>query len=67
MHLMYYVGENGERKYTLKKRGPKGQPSFSAHPARFSVDDKYSRERITLKKRFGLLPTQQAPLKKTLE
>ncbi|EFA81681.1 Nop10 family protein [Heterostelium album PN500] len=55
MHLMYYV-ENGERKYTLK--GPKGQFAYSAHPARFSVDDKYSRERIALKKRFNVLLTQ---------
>ncbi|KAK6927421.1 H/ACA ribonucleoprotein complex, subunit Nop10 [Dillenia turbinata] len=30
---------------------------------RFSPDDKYSRQRILLKKRFGLLPTQQAPPK----
>jgi H/ACA ribonucleoprotein complex subunit 3 len=34
----------------------------SAHPARFSPDDKYSRHRITIKKRFGLLMTQKAPL-----
>lgn len=27
--------------------------------ARFSPDDKYSRQRVLLKKRFGLLPTQQ--------
>ncbi|KAJ0967228.1 hypothetical protein J5N97_024145 [Dioscorea zingiberensis] len=26
--------------------------------ARFSPDDKYSRQRVLLKKRFGLLPTQ---------
>ncbi|KAL6214522.1 hypothetical protein ACLB2K_013956 [Fragaria x ananassa] len=31
--------------------------------ARFSPDDKYSRQRYLLKKRFGLLPTQQSPLK----
>jgi len=34
-------------------------PTMSAHPARFSPDDKYSRHRVTLKKRFGILPTQQ--------
>ncbi len=28
-------------------------------PARFSPDDKYAEERMTLKARFGLLPTQQ--------
>ena len=31
---------------------------FTPSAARFSPDDKFSRERITLKKRFGLLPTQ---------
>lgn len=31
--------------------------------ARFSPDDKYSRQRVLLKKRFGLLPTQMAPPK----
>lgn len=29
------------------------------HTARFSPDDKFSRHRVTLKKRFGLLLTQQ--------
>ncbi|WVZ07534.1 hypothetical protein V8G54_020880 [Vigna mungo] len=31
--------------------------------ARFSPDDKFSSQRVTLKKRFGLLPTQQPPPK----
>ena len=31
--------------------------------ARFSPDDKYSKERVLLKKRFGLLPIQGAPVK----
>ena len=48
---------------TTKKRaqkvGPDGTPTKSAHPARFSPDDKFSRERTTTKRRFGLLPTQQ--------
>jgi H/ACA ribonucleoprotein complex subunit 3 len=35
-----------------------GKATKSAHPARFSPDDKYSRQRVALKKRFGLLPTQ---------
>ena len=42
----------------LQKVAPDGTPTKSAHPARFSPDDKFSRERVTLKKRFGLLPTQ---------
>ncbi|CEP01456.1 hypothetical protein PBRA_002062 [Plasmodiophora brassicae] len=61
MHLMYYM-EDGKRVYTLKKVDPRGMPTHSAHPARFSPDDKYSRERVTIKKRFGILPTQQAPI-----
>ena len=42
-----------------QKVGPDGTPTKSAHPARFSPDDKFSRERITVKRRFQLLPTQQ--------
>ena len=34
---------------------PTGAATLSAHPARFSPDDKYSRHRVTLKKRFGIL------------
>ncbi|XP_018331844.1 H/ACA ribonucleoprotein complex subunit 3-like [Agrilus planipennis] len=59
MYLMYYLDEEGKRSYTLKKVDPHGNPTFSAHPARFSPEDKYSRERIIIKKRFGLLPTQK--------
>ncbi|KAK9723386.1 snoRNP complex protein [Basidiobolus ranarum] len=60
MHLMYYLGNDGKRVYTLKKTTPTGGVTKSAHPARFSPDDKFSRHRVTLKKRFGLLLTQQA-------
>jgi H/ACA ribonucleoprotein complex subunit 3 len=28
------------------------------HPARFSPDDKFSRHRVTIKKRYNILPTQ---------
>ncbi|EFN56552.1 hypothetical protein CHLNCDRAFT_21830 [Chlorella variabilis] len=59
MYLMQYTNEKGERVYTLKKHAPDGKPTESAHPARFSPDDKLSRERTTCKRRFGLLPTQQ--------
>ncbi|OJJ95510.1 H/ACA ribonucleoprotein complex subunit NOP10 [Aspergillus brunneoviolaceus CBS 621.78] len=58
MHLMYTLGEDGKRIYTLKKVLD-GRTTKSAHPARFSPDDKYSRHRVTLKKRYGLLLTQQ--------
>ena len=83
------MSEEGNRVYTLAKTDPAGNPTFSAHPARwsygqmklhtvlqqysyitkprsslnyetcrFSPEDKYSRQRITIKKRFNLLPTQ---------
>eukprot|EP00040_Diaphanoeca_grandis_P038408 m.256453 g.256453 ORF g.256453 m.256453 type:complete len:65 (-) comp34376_c0_seq1:157-351(-) len=58
MFLMYYLDDANKRVYTLKKTDPKGMPTMSAHPARFSPDDKYSRHRVTLKKRFGILLTQ---------
>lgn len=58
MHLMYTIGPDGKRQYTLKKTTDEGEITKSAHPARFSPDDKYSRQRVTLKKRFGMLPTQ---------
>ncbi|RKF58963.1 H/ACA ribonucleoprotein complex subunit 3 [Erysiphe neolycopersici] len=63
MHLMYTVDNNGKRVYTLKKI-VSGEVSKSAHPARFSPDDKYSRHRVTLKKRYGLLITQQRDLQR---
>ncbi|KIW07285.1 H/ACA ribonucleoprotein complex subunit 3 [Verruconis gallopava] len=59
MHLMYTLDADGKRIYTLKKV-VEGEVTKSAHPARFSPDDKYSRHRVTLKKRYGLLLTQQA-------
>lgn len=66
MHLMYSMGpvrgarlpQDGKRLYTLKKVTSSGVMTRSAHPARFSPDDKFSRHRITIKKRHGLLPTQ---------
>jgi len=59
MHLMCNVGADGKRTYTLQKV-LEGKVTKSAHPARFSPDDKWSRHRVTLKKRFGLLPTQKS-------
>ncbi|KAG4304077.1 hypothetical protein PORY_002441 [Pneumocystis oryctolagi] len=58
MYLMYYLDNEGKRLYTLQKVTKSGKKTFSAHPARFSPDDKYSRHRITLKKRVGLCLTQ---------
>lgn len=65
MHLMY-IPANGAsatagRQYTLKKVLD-GQITKSAHPARFSPDDKWSRHRITLRRRFGLLLTEKKGL-----
>jgi len=64
MYLMYYLDESGKRVYTLKKENPEGKTTESAHPARFSPDDKFSRHRVACKKRFGIyLPTlPQKPL-----
>jgi len=56
---MYTLDASGKRIYTLKKV-VSGEVTKSAHPARFSPDDKYSRHRVTLKKRYGLLLTQQS-------
>ncbi|XP_078148319.1 nucleolar RNA-binding Nop10p family protein [Carex rostrata] len=63
MYLQFYINENGDKVYTTKKESPLGAATESAHPARFSPDDPYSRQRVLLKRRFGLLPTQQTPLK----
>ncbi|XP_069797209.1 H/ACA ribonucleoprotein complex subunit 3 [Narcine bancroftii] len=61
MFLHFYLDSNGDRVYTLKKVDPMNRPTPSAHPARFSPDDKYSRHRVTLKKRFNVLLTQCPP------
>uniref|UniRef100_A0A8C6EGM6 Nucleolar protein 10 n=1 Tax=Microcebus murinus TaxID=30608 RepID=A0A8C6EGM6_MICMU len=53
MFLQYYLNDQGEQVYTLKKFDPMGQQTCSAHL------DKYSRHRITIKKRFKVLMTQQ--------
>lgn len=57
---MYTLGPDGKRIYTLKKITESGEITKSAHPARFSPDDKYSRQRVILKRRFGLLPEKKS-------
>jgi H/ACA ribonucleoprotein complex subunit 3 len=42
MHLMFTLNADGKREYTLKKV-VSGEVAKSAHPARFSPDDRYSR------------------------
>lgn len=61
MHLMYIPAAPGVptatgsgRTYTLKKTLA-GQVTKSAHPARFSPDDKWSRHRTVLRSRFAVL------------
>lgn len=56
MYLMFYIDEEGNRVYTLEKVAENNQATVSAHPARFSPEDRYSRERILMKKRYNLLP-----------
>jgi len=58
MYLMYTTDTDGRRVYTLNKITANGEITKSAHPARFSPDDKYARQRVTVKKRFGVLLTQ---------
>ena len=62
MYLRYYLNEEGKRVYTLNNQLSDGSYTYNAHPARFSPDDQFSKERMVCKERFNLLPTQQAPL-----
>lgn len=59
MHLMFNADASGKRLYTLHKVR-EGQVTKSAHPARFSPDDKWSRHRIMLRKRFGKVASQKS-------
>lgn len=54
MHLRYC---NKCSKYTLKDNCCEAT-TRSAHPAHFTPEDKYSKHRIEIKKRYNLLPTQ---------
>jgi H/ACA ribonucleoprotein complex subunit 3 len=58
MHLMYHLDPvTGRRTYTLKKECEKAgeeKVTESAHPARFSPDDKFSSQRVMTKKRFNV-------------
>ena len=59
MYLRYHLDEQGKRVYTFKFHDEKGDPTISAHPARFSPDDVYQKERMKCKERFNLLITQK--------
>ena len=58
MLLRFTLDGEGRRVYTLKDEVD-NKASFSAHPARFSPDDKFSAQRVACKRRFGLLLSQQ--------
>ena len=62
MYLRYYLDAQGKRVYTFKFHNPEDAPTMSAHPAKFSPDDPYQRERMKCKERFNLLPTQKPAL-----
>ena len=51
MYLMYYLDESGTRVYTLSKTDLKGNPTFSAHPARFSPEDRVNKYRTSISHR----------------
>lgn len=63
MYLRYHLDNDGKRVYTFKFHDEAGTPSQSAHPARFSPDDVYQKERMKCKERFNLLPTQCEAIK----
>lgn len=47
--------------YLRQKSNPEDKVTESAHPARFSPDDKFSKHRVACKKRFGIyLPDSAA-------
>ncbi|KAL8518286.1 hypothetical protein ACS0TY_009590 [Phlomoides rotata] len=63
MRFLYCTWFDVLELFAVQKESPLALATQSAHPARFSPDDKFSRQRFLLKKRFGLLPTQQPPPK----
>ncbi|KKO75320.1 h aca ribonucleoprotein complex subunit 3 [Vairimorpha ceranae] len=48
---MFYKFINNQKVYTLKEEG-----SESAHPAKFSPVDQYSKYRVLIKERFNIRP-----------
>jgi H/ACA ribonucleoprotein complex subunit 3 len=59
MYLRYFLDTDGKRKYTFKFHDEEGNPTISAHPARFSKDDPYQKQRMKCKERFNLLLIQK--------
>lgn len=58
MYMRYYLDDKGNRVYTMKYKTENNEFTLSAHPARFSPDDKFSHERILSKQRNNVLLTQ---------
>jgi len=57
-----WYGNNKHINIHSKKSNPEEKVTESAHPARFSPDDKFSRQRVAIKKRFGIyLPDSPLP------
>ena len=46
-----------------QKMNPENKVTESAHPARFSPDDKFSSQRVAMKKRFGIYLPDSKPTK----
>lgn len=56
-----YKTKNQNTLKIKQKSNPEGKVTESAHPARFSPDDKFSSQRVAIKKRFGIyLPDSYA-------
>ncbi|KAH9410897.1 hypothetical protein HK407_09g14920 [Ordospora pajunii] len=49
--MLFYRVVDGQRVYTLNEEG-----SCNAHPAKFSVEDRFSRQRISTKVKFQIPP-----------
>jgi rRNA maturation protein Nop10 len=49
--MIYYRMEGGERRYTLDPKDGE-----LAQPAKYSVGDQFSRQRIEMKRRYKIFP-----------
>jgi H/ACA ribonucleoprotein complex subunit 3 len=55
-NMMMYIKQT-------QKMNPENKVTESAHPARFSPDDKFSSQRVAMKKRFGIYLPDSKPTK----
>jgi len=49
--MLYIRVENGKKVYTLNP-----EDAEAAYPAKYSIEDKFSEQRIEMKKRHGIFP-----------